>query len=411
MKNKSKYEKLARLAIYRGVNLQKGQLLVVRANLRDAEFVRMVVQQAYEAGAASVEVEWRDEEISRMHYSYQTKEELSNVPDWIHDREQYRHSRKACYLTILSDKPGSLKGVDTEKIVAYSIARSKKMEDLDAYTTANIGQWCVLGVPSMEWAKVIFPELDEEEAFDKLSAGIFMTSRVDDDTDPIENWKEHEMELKKNAEKMTAFNFQKLHFTSELGTDLTVKLVKDHIWEGGRSETQDGIIFDPNIPTEEIFCMPDRTGVDGIVYASKPLPYNGKVIRDFWFRFENGRVEDYGAKEGYESLKELLDFDEGSRHLGEVALVPYDSPVSNSGILFFNILYDENAACHLALGKCYPENIHGGTEMNEEELTRHGGNTSLQHVDFMFGTRKMSVDGTQEDGTLIPVFRNGNFVI
>lgn len=411
MKNKELYEKMARLAVYRGVNLQKGQMLVIRANLRDLAFVKMVVKNAYEAGAGNIEIDWRDEDLTRMNYAYRTKEDLSDIPDWIHDREQHRHERKACYLTILSDKPGSLEGIDMEKVQAYSIAHSKKMEDLDAYTMANIGQWCVLGLPSVEWAKSIFPELTEEEAFDRLSKGVFETSRVDEDTDPIENWKKHENEMQENAKKMTAFNFDKLHFTSELGTDITIHIVKDHIWAGGYSETQDGIRFDPNIPTEEIFCMPHKDGVNGIVYASKPLPYNGKVIKDFWFRFENGRVVDYGAKEEYEALKELVDFDEGSKHLGEVALVPYDSPVSNSGILFFNILYDENAACHLALGKSYPENLKGGTDMSEEERSRYGANTSLQHVDFMFGTKEMSVDGIQYDGTIIPVFRHGNFVI
>lgn len=411
MKNEILYEKMADLVVGRGLHVQKGQAVVIRANLRDIEFVRMVTKKAYESGARSVEVDWSDEELSLLKYTYQSKEELADIPDWVHDQQKLRHERKACYLTILSDRPGTLKDVDGEKIQAYAFAHKQKMKDLDAYTTNNIGQWCIIGLPSKEWATYLFPDLDEEEAFDKLSDGIFSTSRIDAESDPIKNWEEHDRALRKNAKKMTDFQFQALHFKNGKGTDLKVNLVKDHIWMGGNSLTQDGILFDPNIPTEEIFCMPDRNGVDGIVYSTKPLPYNGKVIEDFWIRFENGRVKEYHAEKEEETFKELVEVDEGSKHLGEVALVPYDSPVSNANILFFNILYDENASCHLALGKCYPENLEGGSEMNEEELVAHGGNVSLQHVDFMFGSEDMMVDGIKEDGSTVPVFRNGNFVI
>ena len=213
-----------------------------------------------------------------------------------------------------------------------------------------------------------------------------------------------------HAEKMNEYCFMTLHFTSELGTDVYVDLIDDHIWVGGGCFTPAGVFFDPNMPTEEVFCMPTKTGVNGIVYSSKPLDYNGKVIEDFWLKFENGKVVDYDAKKEKEALTKLLTFDEGSSHLGEVALVPYDSPVSKSGILFFNTLYDENAACHLALGRPYPENLKGGVEMNKEEFEACGANDSMQHVDFMIGTRETSVDGITADGEVVPVFRNGNFV-
>ena len=238
-----------------------------------------------------------------------------------------------------------------------------------------------------------------------------MTSRVTEDSDPLENWRIHDANLVEHARKLTELNFNQLHFTSELGTDLTVELVDNHVWIGGGDKTPKGVYFDPNIPTEECFTMPKKTGVNGIVYASKPLSYSGKVIDGFWFRFENGKVVDFGAKQEEETLKSLLDFDEGSRYLGEVALVPYDSPISNSNILFFNTLFDENAACHLALGMPYPENVKGGANMSEEELKAAGANESSQHEDFMFGTKEMNIDGIQQDGTVVPVFRNGNFVI
>ena len=404
------YRKLAKLAVRRGVNVQKDQPLVIRASVRDYEFVRMCAEEAYAAGAKSVTVDWSDEKLTRLDYEYQSMETLTDIPDWQYDRMKGRVESGYCRLSILSDKPGSLAGVDAAKIRAASAASSRKFRDFRNYSMNNIGQWSVVGVPSVEWAKVVFPELPEEEAFEKLGEALFMTSRVTVDTDPLDNWEKHDAAMVAHAKQMTAYNFKELHFTSASGTDLYLQIVKAHEWVGGGSATPSGVWFDPNIPTEEVFCMPEREGVNGIVYASKPLNHNGQLIKDFWFRFENGKVVEHGAKEGIEVLNEMLDVDEGSRHLGEVALVPYDSPISQSGILFYNTLYDENAACHLALGMCYAENLKGGTEMDEEELKAHGGNTSLQHIDFMFGTADMSIDGIQYDGTVIPVFRNGNFV-
>jgi len=347
----------------------------------------------------------RDDELTRLDYSRQSVETLSDIPQWMYDRMAYEQASGACYLNVLSDKPGSLKGVDPDKINAHQQAYYAKMGELIKYTMNSEGQWCVLGIPSHEWAEAVFPELDSEEAYTKLGDAIFAVSRVTEDNDPVAEWEAHDAELAAHCEMLNKYNFKELHFTSELGTDLTVGLVKDHIWAGGTSVTPEGIEFDANIPTEECFCMPEKTGVNGTVYASKPLSYNGTVIDGFWFRFENGKVVEHGAAVEEDALTQLLDFDEGSRYLGEVALVPYDSPVSKSNILFFNTLYDENAACHLALGAPYPENLKGGTEMSDEELTAHGANDSMQHEDFMFGTREMSVDGIQYDGTVVPIFR------
>ncbi len=405
------YEKLAKLAVRKGVNVQKDQPVVISACVRDAAFVRLLVQEAYEAGARYVEVNWSDVELTRMDYTYQSLETLQDVPQWLYDRRKTDNEAGACYLTVRSDAPGALDGLDPEKIHAANVAVSKKMRPLRNYTMNNEGQWCIFGLPSVEWAVKIFPDLPAHEAFDKLEEAIFAVSRVTADGDPIAAWNEHDGNLTGYGKKLTDRQFTALHFTSGLGTDITVGLVKDHIWVGGGCFTPKGVYFDPNIPTEECFCMPEKTGTNGIVYASKPLSYQGRVIENFWLRFENGKVVDFGAEKEADTLRKLVEFDEGSCYLGEVALVPYDSPVSRSGILFFNTLYDENAACHLALGACYPENLQGGTEMNEEELAAHGANNSMTHCDFMFGTADMDIDGILPDGTRVPVFRKGNYVI
>ena len=409
MVSEKMYDKLAELVVKKGVNVQKDQPVIVKALVQDAAFVKKVVRCAYEAGARYVSVEWRDSDLTRMAYEYETDEVLSEVPQWQYDRTKYQHDGGASYITVISEKPGAMAGVDGEKMRIANQAYYSKMADLMSYTMNNTGQWSVIGVPSVEWAKAVFPTLREEEAFEKLGDAIFSVTRVTEDNDPIAEWNLHDKEMIEHAEKLNRFCFKKLHFTSGLGTDLQVELVDEHIWVGGGCTTPKGVYFDPNMPTEECFCMPLKTGTNGIVYASKPLDYNGRVIEDFWLRFENGKVVDYDAGKGKEALTEMLHFDEGASYLGEVALVPFDSPISQSGILFLNTLYDENAACHLALGRPYPENLKGGVEMNKEDLAAHGANDSMMHVDFMLGTRDMNIDGIQKDGTIVPVFRNGNY--
>jgi len=404
------YDKLAELLVKKGANVQKGQPVVIRAGVSDAAFVRKVVKCAYEAGASYVSVDWRDTELSRMRFTYESDEVLSEVPQWQYDKTKYEHDGGACYISVASDKPGAMADVDSAKMRTASMANYAKMGDLRDYTANNIGQWCVAGIPSAGWAKMVFPDLSEDEALEKLGDAIFAVTRVSEDNDPLAEWDAHNEEMLRHAEKLTGYQFSRLHFSNSIGTDLWVELVKDHVWVGGGCETPKGVFFVPNMPTEECFCMPAKTGTEGTVHASLPLNYSGKMIENFWMRFEGGRVVDYGAEKGKEAMDQLFSFDEGSSRLGEVALVPYDSPVSQSGILFLNTLYDENAACHLALGRPYPENIRGGTEMTKEELAERGANDSMQHVDFMFGTADMSVDGILEDGTAVPVFRNGNFV-
>ena len=410
MVSEKMYDKLAELVVKKGVNVQKDQPVIIKASVQDAAFAKKVAKCAYEAVARYVSVQWHDTDLSRMAYLYEADEVLAEVPQWQYDRMKYQQDGGACYINITSDEPGAMADIDSGKLRIANQAYFAKMADLVPYTMNNVGQWTVIGVPSVAWARAVFPDLDEEEAFEKLGDAIFSVTRVTQDNDPIAEWEQHDRELLEHADRLNGFNFKKLHFTSELGTDLDVELVRGHIWVGGGCTTPKGVFFDPNMPTEECFCMPVKTGTNGIVYASKPLDYNGKLIENFWLRFEDGRVIDFDAEKGKEALSQMISFDEGASYLGEVALVPYDSPVSHSGVLFLHTLYDENAACHLALGRPYPENLEGGVDMSKEELAAHGANDSMLHEDFMIGTREMSIDGIREDGTAVPVFRHGNFV-
>lgn len=403
--------KYAKLAVCSGVNVQKGQLLIINASVFDHKFAEYCVEEAYKAGAGEVIVKWSDENISHMNYEYESVETLSNVPEWAVERVKDEHVRKACYLSIDSSTPGLMSDIDPQKMKTSRMAYMKKMEPFMSYTMNNEGQWCIVALPNPKWAKKVFPDKLEEEAVKALWDAILYSVRVREDNDPVEEWQKHDDELLNHCNILNDYQFDYLHFKNNRGTDLKVNLVKNHIWVGGGCTTPDGVFFNPNMPTEECFCMPDKDNVNGIVYASKPLSYSGRVIEDFWFRFEKGKVVDHGAAKNVEALDELLNTDEGSRHLGEVALISYDSPISNLDILFFNTLFDENASCHLALGRCYPENVVGGIEMNEDELKAAGGNTSMNHVDFMFGTEDMTVTGVTFDGKEIKVFENGNFVI
>lgn len=403
--------KYAKLAVCAGVNVQKDQPLVITASVRDVQFVEYCVEYAYKAGASSVNVKWDDEVISHMGFEYMSVETLTEVPEWMVERARHEEEKKACFLHIDSSTPGFMSDIDQEKITAARIAYMQKMKPFQAYTMNNIGQWCIVALPNPKWARKIFPDLSEEDAVQALWDAILAAVRVREDNDPVAEWEAHDKELEDHCRILNAHQFDRLHFESELGTDLYVGLVKDHIWAGGGCMTPGGVFFNPNMPTEECFCMPDRNRVDGVVVASKPLSYGGKVIENFRFTFKDGAVADYDAEKEKEALTKLLETDEGSKRLGEVALISCDSPVSNLGILFFNTLFDENASCHLALGRCYPENVQGGTDMTEEALLAAGGNSSLNHVDFMFGTPEMKVTGIKTDGTEVELFRNGNFVI
>ena len=411
MVNENVLRKYAQLAVKMGVNVQKGQLLVIKADVRDHEFVNLCVEEAYKAGAGEVSVDWSSEHTTKWSYEYMTKEDLSEIPQWQYDKREYVQNKGCCFLHIESSTPGLLKDIDSEKVLARQMAASKKFMPLQSYTMNNDGQWSIIALASEGWAKKVFPDMDKEAGMKALWDAILMSVRVNEENDPVADWEKHNENVLKYSKQLNDYNLKALHFTNSLGTDLTVELVENHIWAGGCEKAANGAIFNPNMPTEEIFCMPYKYGVNGKVVATKPLSYQGKLIDGFSMTFKDGKVVEYDAEKELEALKSLIEYDEGSCYLGELALLSYDSPIINTGILFYNTLFDENASCHLALGRAYPMNVAGGTEMNEEELAKAGANHSMTHVDFMFGSEDMHIDGIKKDGTLIPIFRNGNFVL
>jgi len=406
----NRLESLAKLAVYKGVNVQEGQILVVKCPIEAYEFGRLVCKYAYEKGAKDVIFNYTDAINQKTKFENAKLDDICDIYDYTIERQKFFVESGACFLSISSELPGLMKDVNPEILQSYGIAMSKAMKPFRYYTMSNYGQWCVIAYPNKIWAKKVFPNLSEDDAYDKLLEAILDATRVDDNA--VENWNKHNAEIAKHTEILNNYNFKTLHFKSELKTDLYVDLAINHIWEGGEDLTRETKVkFNPNMPTEEVFTMPKRDGVNGIVYASKPLSYQGNLIENFYLKFENGRVVDFNAESGYDALKNLLDTDEGSKYLGEVALLSYDSPISNASILFYNTLFDENASCHLALGACYPTNIKNGTDMSEDELKAAGGNISMSHSDFMFGTEKMSVMGITFDDQEVVIFENGNFVI
>ena len=401
-------KEFARLGVITGANVQKGQPIVITAPVEAYELVRECTKVAYEAGASRVIVDYDDNPISRYHFEYMSEEELSDFPCWIENRYKYYIDKGVCFLHILSEDPDLLEGIDPNKIRTYRMARMRAMEKFQHYTMNNEAQWSLIAYPNVKWAKKIFPDKSDEEAVEALWDAIFMTSRVEINK-TVENWDKHNKEVKNHSDILNKYNFKSLHFKNARGTDLEVGLIKDHIWEGGCEHTTGDVVFNPNIPTEEVFTMPDRRRINGTVYSTKPLVYSGNVIPEFKLVFKDGVVVDYDAPKNKEFLKDLLEIDGGAKSLGEVALISYDSPISNSNILFYETLFDENASCHLALGACYPSNVKGGIELSREELYELGGNYSMNHEDFMFGSSDMKIVGTTYDGKEVIVFENGNF--
>ncbi|MDD3383341.1 MAG: aminopeptidase [Bacilli bacterium] len=412
MEFKELLNKYAKLIVNVGVNIQKGQMLVVNGSVTSMDLAREIALEAYKAGASKVQVKYNDDILARYALLYQADETLKEVPEWFIDERLYAIEKGAAMVSITSPNPKAMEGVNPEKmkISQQAVQAHPKFQDIMAYTMGNRGQWCVVAMPSDEWAKKVFPSLPIKEAYERLWLAILKASRVSEDNNPVTAWEEHNGNISRRSKIMNEHNFKSLHYKNSLGTDLDIELVNNHIWAGGSEHTTKGIIFNPNIPTEEVFTMPLKTGVNGKVFSTKPLFYNGKLIEDFWFEFKNGKVIDFGAKKEYETLKTLVENDPGSSYLGEVALVQYDSPISNSGILFYNTLFDENASCHLALGNAYPMNVKGGISMSRDQLKEAGANSSFTHVDFMIGNKDLDIVGTKHDGSKVQIFKNGNFV-
>lgn len=403
--------KYAELTVKVGVNVQKDQLVVVRASTETKELVRLITEEAYKVGAKKVYVQWSDDYVSKTMYKYAKLETLEEVEEHYIMQTKYLVENNACFISITSPIPGLNADIDGSKIQAAMVARQKATPFFQSHLMANRTQWVVIGAPNLIWAEKVFPNLNGNEAINALWDAILNASRVFENNDPIKDWQKHNETLDIHNKKLNELNFKNLHFKNKLGTDLIVELVENHIWAGGKEISSQNVVFNPNIPTEETFTMPYKYGTNGIVYATKPLNYQGKLIEDFWLKFENGKVIDFDAKKEKGALEQLLNSDEGSRYIGEIALISHDSPISNTNILFYNTLYDENASCHMALGKAYAMNIKGGTKMTEEELQSKGANHSIVHSDFMFGSEDLTIIGTKYDGTKVKIFENGNFII
>lgn len=405
-----KLNNYAKLCVSVGINLQSGEPLVINSPIEGADFVRLVAKNAYELGASEVHVNWNDETLSKLKFENSPMEIFENFPKWYADGLEYYAQKGAGFLSISANDPELLKDIDPKKIALSNKSSSLALKNFRNYTMNDINSWCVVSIPTISWAKRVFPEMTEDKAYEALWDAIFDATRMNFD-DPINAWENH---IKALVEKSTILNGKKLkslHYTASNGTNLVVELPKGHIWVSGGGENAKGTYFVANIPTEEVFTMPHKYGVNGVVYSTKPLNYNGKLIDDFTLTFKGGKVVDFDAKVGKEVLKDLFDIDEGAKYLGEVALVPYESPISKSNIVFKNTLFDENASCHFAFGKAYPTNMENGPDMNDGELDAHGVNNSLTHVDFMIGSKDMNIIGETENGETINIFKNGNWAI
>lgn len=404
-------EKLAELAVKVGANVQKDQLVAINSSTENRELARKIVKHAYLAGAKKVYVNWNDEYVSKYGLIHRSEESLKEVPDFFIGKYKNFIKENGCSISIASPIPGLNKDVSPKKLQVSGMAFSKALTFFYDHMMASKSQWSIIAAPNRIWAEKVFPGFKGDEAVNKLWDAILEASRVTLDNDPIAEWTEHNDRLLKHNTVLNDYRFDTLYFKNSLGTDISVKLVKDHIWAGGGEFTPGGILFNPNIPTEENFTMPHKYGVNGKVVATKPLNYQGKLIEDFWIEFKDGKVTDYDAKVNKEVLENLINYDEGSSYLGEIALISYDSPISNSGILFFNTLFDENASCHMALGRAYPTNIVNGPDLSKEELEEKGSNNSMSHSDFMFGSKDLSVYGITEKGDKVEIFKDGNFII
>lgn len=405
---KTTLKKYAELVVKTGVNVQKGQEVILTIALEHKEFAYYITQECYKAGAKRVQIEWFDDDIDRLQNKKQSLDTMKDLQSWKIEKYKDMAKRLPCRIFVESSDPDVLKGLDQGKITSARVANfpkyKKYIDQMD-----NKYQWTIVGAPGRAWAKKVFPDLSVNEAYNKLWDAILTVTRVTDN--PIKEWEKHNKYLKEKCSKLNDYDFKSLHFTSKNGTDLVVELQENQQFAAGSETSLQNITYNPNMPSEECFGMPSKYGVNGVVYSTKPLSYNGELIVDFSIRFENGKAVEVHAKEGEELLKKMISMDEGSAYLGEVALVPYNSPISNSNILFYNTLYDENASCHLALGKAYTCNIKGYENMNMQDFKKMGINDSLNHVDFMIGAKDTNIIGVCKDGKKIQVFKDGNWAI
>lgn len=401
-------KKYAELLVATGVNVSDGHTVVLSIDVDQAPLARLISEAAYERGAKKVIVNWADDGLARTDYTYQSIETLTEVPEYKIAEMDYIIEEGASRISVRSSDPDALAGLDSDKIAESQKARSIAMRPMMEATQANKISWLVASAAGEEWAKKVFPDLETtEEQVDALWNAIFEAVHLYED-DPIAHWAKKVDTLQNKANELNKENFTALHFKAP-GTDLTVGLPKGHRWEGAGSTNARGEVFVANMPTEEVFSAPDANRVDGVVVSTKPLSYAGSIIEGMEFHFKDGKVTKVTADKGEEVINKLIHQDEGASRLGEVALVPDESPISQSGLTFFNTLFDENASNHLALGSAYAFSLEGGTEMTREELNAAGLNESNTHVDFMVGSNEMDIDGIKEDGSVVPIFRNGTW--
>ena len=406
---KSDLKKFAKLIAVQGVNVQKGQPVIIRTSIEAAPLVRYVVEECYKAGAREVSIDWSDDEISRITYNYEDTEVLSTVPNWQVEKVKWSVENLPARIHILASDPDALATIDKKKLMAVRQAVGKVIKPYSDQME-NKHQWTIVGYPGVKWAHKVFPDVkSDKKAVELLWEGIYKTTRLEGN--PIKNWKEHAKFIHGKCDFLNDLNIKELHYKAGNGTDFTIGLTGKTLFHGGSVATISGVTYDPNMPTEECYTSPDPKTASGKVFASKPLSLYGNVIKDFGFRFENGEVKEiYGDKKAVEILTELTQIDEGAKRLGEVALVSFDSPVNQTGILFFNTLYDENACCHLALGAGFDDCIRDFEKKSEEELKAVGLNDSVIHIDFMIGTRDLEITAKTFDGKTVLIFKNGTWV-
>lgn len=404
----AKLKEYAELLIHVGLNVQKGQSVNIFCPVDCAVLARACTQACYDAGAREVTVMWNDDQVNRMKYLHAEESIFDEMPEWLKVFYQSALEKNCPHLAIVGDDPEAMKGVDPSRIQRWRQTTGKALENYYKAQTNNEFQWLVAACPTPAWANMVFP--DSENSMAQLWDAVFAAVRVTGDGMAVQRWKDFVAQQKVLVEKLNHYSFTQLYYNNSLGTNLTVGLPENHFWTGASEIAGNGVEFTANIPTEEIFTLPHRDKVNGKVYASKPLSLNGNLIDGFWMELKDGKIIDLHADVGEEYLRKSITLDEGSSYFGEVALVPYDSPISNTGILFYETLFDENAACHFAFGEAYPC-IYGADKLSPDEQKALGINQSINHVDFMVGTSDLEIVGTTPDGRQITVFENGNFVL
>lgn len=406
--SKAQLKKYAELAVRAGVNLQKNQLLIIHSDIQNATFARLIQTVAYEAGASNVFIDWTDEQSTKEFYLNATDSVIDHFPDWQVARFKEWDNADAAYIHIISENLDVFNEVSTERISRFQKASRTKLRDYYAKIRSHEVRWCLLTIPYVAWATKVFPNLSKEEALQSLWKLILKGSRADGEN-LIKDWESHNRVFESRKKILNENQFEALHFTSSSGTDLLVGLPKNHLYIGGSVLDKDGISFFPNIPTEEIFTAPHKNKVNGKLVGTKPLIYGGSVIDEFYLIFKDGRIIDYYAAKGQEVLQNLIEIDEGSHYLGEIALVSNKSPLAQADTLFYNTLFDENTACHIGIGNASPSNIQNSIDQSEEELKAAGLNTSLLLVNVTFGTEDMKVVGIKEGGTEVLLMKDGDF--